>query len=322
MSEREDALSKLTALLPERLEGEREKVAVAWSGGADSTALLLALRARVDRLVAWHIDHGWRPESHRQAQWLARRAQEWGVAFHVARVPAAARNREAAARQQRYAQFARWAREQQVRHVYLAHHVGDQAETVCMRLLQGAGVQGCCGMAVSASREGLLLHRPWLQVAPGYLRRLLRQAHVDWIEDETNNDCTLWRNRIRHRLFPAMRRAGVEPHALFTRLQRQALRVAEELGSRVREVALEETGEGVRVAWDSWRRLLAAERAVLLQRMLTCLFGAGTCAGRRHIELVEAWTLRGGNGGLDLSRCRVQREKSYLHLRSRQVMLR
>jgi len=320
--QRQAALHRLAAMLPEQIAGAQDVVAVAWSGGADSTALLLAMRERVSSLVAWHIDHGWRPESRRQAEWLARRAHGWGIPFHWVSLPKPTRNLEAAARRQRYAQFARWGREQGVRHLYLAHHAADQAETVCLRLLQGAGVQGCRGMAELRMLGELRLHRPWLQVDPARLRTLLRQAGVAWLEDATNRDCALRRNRIRHRLFPAMRAAGVEPCRLFARWQRQAVLLDAALSERVQAIRIERTRDGVRLSWSCWRDLRAPERAMLLQRMVASLFGEGVCAGRRHILLVEAWTQRGGHGGLDLSRSRLQRENGFLHLRRRPAMLR
>jgi len=316
------ALTQLASLLPERLCQHDEAVAVGWSGGADSTALLLALRQRGMHVSAWHVDHGWRRESLAEASRLEALAQNWRIPFYSARVQAADSNREHEARQARYACFSRWAREQGVHHLYLAHHAADQAETVCMRLLQGAGVFGCRGMAAERQHDGVLIHRPWLRVDPVYLRQLLRQAQVDWFEDPSNRDCSLWRNAVRQRLFPAMQAAGRDPHVLFLRWQQQAVRIAREVEQAALEVPLDDMAGEVRVPWSVWLRLSNSVRVFVLQRMVSMLFGEGVCAGRRHIRLVETWTAQGGHGGVDLSRCRLERKKSYLHLRRTRAMLR
>ncbi len=316
------ALAQLAKLLPAQACLHQEAVAVGWSGGADSTALLLALRQAGVEVVAWHVDHGWRRESAAEARQLEALAQAWDIPFYCRGVRLSEGNREHAARQARYACFARWAAEQHIRHLYLAHHAADQAETVCMRLLQGAGVAGCRGMATARRHGGLLIHRPWLTVDPEYLRQLLRQARIGWLEDPSNLDCSLWRNAIRRRLFPAMQAAGCDAQRLFLRWQQQAVRVSEQLEHAAGSVRPELIGGEVRVAWQAWATLSPAVRACVLQQMMAMLFDESVRAGRRHIMLVERWTAQGACGGVDLSRCRLERKKSYLHLRRTRAMLR
>lgn len=131
-------LDRLT--LPHRL-------AVGYSGGADSTALLLALAGRGHEVVAWHVDHGWHAGSSAVADSLQVRAAAWGIEFHQLRVQLQSdRNREAEARKARFEQFSIWAGEQGIQTLCLAQQRNDQAETVCMRMLQGAGPAGCAGM--------------------------------------------------------------------------------------------------------------------------------------------------------------------------------
>lgn len=291
------------------------ELAVAWSGGADSTALLLALMARGHRVEAWHIDHGWRAGSAAEAEWLGHVAAGWGVPFCSARNPEISeRNREAAARRFRYRQFGHWAEVRGVQALCLGHHRQDQAETVCLRMLQGGGVHGVRGMARVREQDGLMLYRPLLHVSRAALRQALQHAGVTWLEDASNADTRLWRNRIRHRLFPAMHGAGTDPWRLYRRWGEVAAQLAARVDARLSQVSIVREEGRVSVAWADWAALSSSLRAGLLQRMMQALFGSGVVAGRRHIHMVEAWTVRGGAGGLDLSRSRLYRRHGRLSL--------
>ncbi|WP_232726491.1 tRNA lysidine(34) synthetase TilS [Mariprofundus ferrinatatus] len=298
------------------------EIAVGWSGGADSTALLLALKEAGHAVSAWHVDHGWRESSRQECEMLAERANSWGIAFYSSRLDAADEsNREAVARRGRFDRFLSWSRELGISTLCLAHQLDDQAETVCMRLLQGAGAGGCRGMRRERNYYGLRVVRPLLHVPGIELRTVLREAGVEWFEDPSNEDLSIWRNRIRQRLFPQIAESGIKPDQLFMRWQRQAERLAIQLdkgadavlngGSSGMDVR---RGREVILPWRQWSDCLPAVRARVLQRMMSSLLGEGVTPGRRHIVMVEQWTLRDGRGGLDLSGCRLQRRQGGLHL--------
>jgi len=292
-------------------------LAVAWSGGADSTALLLALKAAGHDVTVWHIDHGWREQSAEQAKALAGLARTWGVPFCKTRLePRSSANLEAGARADRYHQFEVWGREQGISNVCLGHQRDDQAETVCMRLLQGAGPRGCRGMASERRHGALNILRPLLHVSSAELRAALSEIGAGWIEDASNQDVRFRRNLVRQRLFPAMRRADCQPDDLFLGWQRAAERLSVRLDQEAQalfEYSIEGF-EGVCVRWSDWAAASQPVRARALQLMMARLFGEGVTPGRRHIELAESWTKRSGLGGLDLSRCRLQRRSRFLHL--------
>lgn len=199
----------------------------------------------------------------------------------------------------------------------LAHHQDDQAETVCMRLLQGAGPAGCRGMWRERQMDSLRIVRPLLHLSGQQLRQALILAGIDWFEDPSNADMSIWRNRIRHQLFPAMVKSGVSPDELFLRWQRQASRVAKSLDEATDSLLhnLSRTGQnGICLPWQMWKEISPAVRARLLQKLMVQLLGEGVTPGRRHITMIESWTERNGRGGLDLSRCRLYRKLDRLHL--------
>jgi len=299
-----------------------KRLAVGFSGGVDSTALLLSLCETGHKVIAWHVDHGWRDDSARDADILGRQLNAWGIEFYSARIDIPpTRNREAAARNARYAQFLHWSGMQRIRTLCLAHHRDDQAETVCMRMLQGSGVAGCTGMKYERKLNHLRIIRPLLQVPKSVLQTTLRQADVDWLEDVSNQDTTLMRNHIRHDLFPGMRKAGVDPATLFGRWQQQASRLVKLLDVQASVAGIRKRNGMVSVSWNVWREMPGPVRASVLQRMMGALFGEGVVLGRRHIKLAEAWLQKGGQGGIDLSRCRLSHQGESLHLSAAGVSL-
>ncbi len=299
-----------------------KKVAVGWSGGADSTALLLALKEAGHTVQAWHVDHGWRETSRQECKLLSEQAAAWGIPFIAKRLERETHaNREAAAREGRFSQFQVWGREHGITTLCLGHHRDDQAETVCIRLLQGAGVGGCRGIQYQRIRDGLNIVRPLLHVSGKELRTMLQKNGVAWFEDPSNQEMDIWRNRIRHQLFPRIADEGVDPVRLFMRWQRQAERLAKELDAGADQVlrncdlpVSEKEKSIVALPWRQWVESSPPVRARVLQRMMVSLLGEGVTPGRRHIMLVEQWTGRSGRGGLDLSRCRLQRKQGQLHL--------
>jgi tRNA(Ile)-lysidine synthase len=185
-------------------------VAVAVSGGADSLALLHALRAlagpRRWRLAVVTVDHGLRPGSAADAAFAADHAKALGLPARVRTLTPGdlARHRpagpEGAARAARYEALWPAADELGCRWLATGHTLDDQAETVLLQLLRGAGPDGLAAMAV---RTGRLL-RPLLGVRRAETRACCAAAGLAWREDPTNAGDGPLRNRVRHRLLPLL----------------------------------------------------------------------------------------------------------------------
>ncbi|MCF6208746.1 MAG: tRNA lysidine(34) synthetase TilS [Ghiorsea sp.] len=303
-----------------------KQVAVAWSGGIDSTALVLLLQDAGFDVQLWHIDHGWCEQSAQVASVLAKQAKHWGLNFHLKRIQKAQCNIEAEARKHRYQAFAALAKETGCKHIVLGHHAQDQAETVCMRLLQGAGVAGCQGMKSVRRQQGVTLWRPLLTVHKEQLKQFLICRQIVWHEDVSNQDVSIWRNKIRHKLFPVMQARQIEPRALFLRWQKQAERIQAEIEGLAQAVTLQRwQQDSIAVCamnWDDWCEQLSPVRVYLLQKMVGMLFADGSVLGRRHIYAIEAWREQGGHGWLNLSGCCLYRHEQDLQLCQGKVSLR
>jgi tRNA(Ile)-lysidine synthase len=210
----------------------RAAVVVGVSGGADSVALLAALRrlggerARDYRLTAAHLNHGLREEAQADADFVAALAERWEIPCVVGRRDVAAEAREAgesieqAARRARYEFLLRSAHEAGASHVAVAHHADDQAETVLYRIIRGTHLRGLAGMpALRAlggaagketkgsvpAGEGVVLVRPLLERTRPEVEAFCRGEGLDWRRDSTNMDVGYRRNFIRHELLPLIR---------------------------------------------------------------------------------------------------------------------
>ncbi len=193
----------------------RLPLAVALSGGADSSALLIACAQRWPGQVhALHVHHGLQAAAddfERHCQALCARL---GVPLYTGRVDARAapgQSPEDAARQARYQALAALAGASKgdiaIQDIALAQHADDQAETLLLALSRGAGVAGLAAMPMHWRRAGLHWHRPLLRVAASELRQWLGERGERWIEDPSNQDPRYTRNRIRAQLLPALQRS-------------------------------------------------------------------------------------------------------------------
>lgn len=194
---------------PEPVRGRH--VLAALSGGADSVALLLLLcRARDEGILtlsAAHFDHGIRgAESRADAEFCQALCREKDVPLFLGKgdVPAAAQflgeGLESCARRLRYDFLNRCAKIAGADYIALAHHQDDQAETVLMHLLRGAGLAGACGMRPLSG----LLYRPLLGVSKSEIIAFLQKEGQSWREDSTNQTPDTPRNALRLTLLPEM----------------------------------------------------------------------------------------------------------------------
>ena len=187
-------------------------VAVAFSGGADSVALLHMLATATDaRLTAVHVHHGIRgEEADRDAAFCERFAASLQIPFTLIRVdvPALAAVQksglETAAREARYAALSTYLEENKIPLLATAHHADDQLETLLQNLLRGSGLRGLCGIPVCRPLGSALVTRPLLQLTKAQLLEYCAQNGLEYVTDSTNTEGCCPRNRLRLEVLPIL----------------------------------------------------------------------------------------------------------------------
>jgi tRNA(Ile)-lysidine synthase len=221
-------------------------LAVAFSGGADSTALLLAC---VDRwpgqIVALHINHGLQIAATAFERHCRALCEKLHVPLRVQQVDArhsTGQSPEDAARQARYKAISALAliasAQGAIQSIAIAQHADDQVETLLLALSRGAGLAGLSAMPAHWQREGLDFHRPLLAVGRDDIRTWLAQRAAPFVEDPTNQDESFTRNRIRARILPALQAAFPQFRDTFARSASHAAQAQRLLD----EVAMQDLG--------------------------------------------------------------------------------
>ncbi|MAB91166.1 MAG: tRNA lysidine(34) synthetase TilS [Planctomycetes bacterium] len=239
-----------------------ERVGVACSGGRDSIVLLAAvaevLFSRGIPVRAVHVHHDLRgAASDADATLVRRTARRLGIPCSVQRAPVAAGpGLEARAREARYEAFARVARRHGLTALLLAHHADDQAETVVMRVLRGAGARGLRGMPrVRPLSGGCRILRPLLALRRKDLEAAATEGGLEWRDDQSNRDRRFLRNLVRHDVLPALR------------------------GGHERALSISRRAEAAYEALDAASRLLASE----IVRIQTPVFAAFDAPALREL---------------------------------------
>jgi tRNA(Ile)-lysidine synthase len=266
--------SSLVVTLRQSLDGNpANALCVAFSGGADSTALLHALaqwpQARARGLRALHVDHGLHAESARWSEHCKRFCEILDVPIEVVRVQIEHERREgleAAARRARYTAFAKSLRSGEW--LALAHHREDQVETVLLKLLRGAGPHGLAGMRERRLLGTGTLWRPLLDTPRAVLREYVIAHGLEYIEDPSNADTALSRNYLRAKILPGLHAHW--PHAgqsilHSAKLCRESADHLDALAGSALQ-SLRRDGETLDAA--GWSALPDALRALVLERWL------------------------------------------------------
>jgi tRNA(Ile)-lysidine synthase len=191
------------------------RILVAVSGGPDSVALAHFLRGQPYPLVIGHVDHQLRKGSASDARFVQRLARQWDVPCLVTRVPVRAHAKkhhlgiEEAARDLRYRALSVMAKRARCAAIVTAHTANDQAETVLMNFLRGAGPSGLAGMPVARQfdRAGSVpIVRPFLGITRSQILQAVRRHSLPFRQDPSNRSQRFRRNRIRHAVLPFLER--------------------------------------------------------------------------------------------------------------------
>jgi tRNA(Ile)-lysidine synthase len=312
----------VTAAL-DRARVRRDSIVIAGvSGGADSVAMLRALHELAPRagflVAAAHFNHRLRAsESDRDEAFVRDLCRDLDVALEVEQAQALAvgmPNLEEAAREARHDFLRRVADRLGASHIALAHNADDQAETVLMRLMRGAGVAGLGAMA--GSGPGRIV-RPMLTLERAMIEQYLRAIHQPWIEDSTNASPAMLRNRLRRELLPYLEREYAR--GLSRRLGELAaeMRAVDALLSRAAQGELKRVrrGDGA-LDLAEFAAIDPALKPVVMRLYLAEALGGIRRVSRGHIDALLRLVAAGPpNGSIALPRgWRAVREYSRLVL--------
>lgn len=218
------------------LKQQQGPLTLGYSGGLDSTVLLAALlqAGAKGRLTAVHVHHGLQPLADTWLEYCELNACQLGVRFQAAKLALpGAQNIEHRARRARRAALLQHTPASGA--LLLAHHQNDQAETLLLQLLRGAGPQGLSAMAECSQYEGYTIVRPLLAFSRAQLEAVARYWQLDWVEDPTNQEIEADRNFLRQRIVPtfAERWPQVVPTlARNAELQNEAAALQEEVAQQ------------------------------------------------------------------------------------------
>ena len=201
------ALAKAETLLAELVFAHHTpRLAVAVSGGADSMALALLAHewatSRGGHITTLTVDHCLRPESTAEAQQVAKWMGESGIQHHILTPHHAdiSNNLQEAARAWRYDALAEYCRAHGILHCLIAHHAGDQRETVALHTARGETSDGASGMALVRNYRGVRFLRPLLGIEKENLKKFLHDHAAQWVEDPSNANTDFARVRMRQQL--------------------------------------------------------------------------------------------------------------------------
>lgn len=276
---------------------EFKRLALAVSGGPDSLALMLLAHrfvqqgADAGRFVVYTVDHGLRAEAAAEAAFVVREAERRGFAARVLRWEGdkPATGIQEAARAARYRLLKEAMQADGADVLLTAHHLGDQAETVLMRMAHGSGLEGLRGMDYLAEIGDLKIVRPLLGIDPAALRKVVEAAGVEPITDPSNSDVDYERVRWRQML-PPLAALGLDAKRLakLADRMRDADRALESMASRAyAEVTAGEAPAAIEIDRGLLMRL---PRAISVRVVGRALGEAGGWQKRHALGAVETMT--------------------------------
>ncbi len=275
-----------------------EHIGAAVSGGADSVFLLhtlLALRSTLDfRLTVLHLEHGIRGNaSKRDLDFVLKMCQTLKVSAVVECVDTRGYARkkgyslEQAARELRFAFFENSAEQYGIDKIALAHHQGDQAETILLNMVRGSGMQGLLGMQAFRAPRYI---RPMLGIQKDAILTALKQAKVPFRKDATNRNIYYSRNRIRHAVIPELK--TINPRAEQNILRTAASLAAEDdymeaVATQEKKTRVKVKNGEIKLALDGWDAVHTALKRRVIRQVFSEYFSL------RDVEFIHIESIIG-----------------------------
>ena len=198
---------------------EEEMIALAVSGGPDSTAMMLlaslSKKIKKDKVTVVVVDHGLRDGSANEAKLVCDNAKILGFKFKILKWGGVKPNTriQELARKNRYHLITKWCKTKKINKIFLAHHLDDQMETFLMRLGKGSGVDGLASMDFLSYISNICIVRPFLEIPKERLLEILSSSKLKWINDPSNFNMDFKRSRIRE-IIPILAEEGIDSNQI------------------------------------------------------------------------------------------------------------
>ncbi len=298
-----------------------DKIVVAVSGGADSVCLLHLLRQYPFRLHVAHLNHQFRSEGIKEAQFVERLATSWNIPVTATSLPVPEMckterlSKQEGARKVRYAFLNQVAQETGARWIAVGHTADDQIETFLMRLLRGSGIEGLS--AIPKMREGSII-RPLLSIRREEIVAELSRSKIAFVEDPSNVQQVYLRNQVRHSLLPILERYNPKIKETLLKevellqgesdfLQQHTLQVVQELGIKTE-------GRSIRFNIPKLRPLHVAIQRRILRWGINLLHHDLKGIGFKHIDAIVSKIIPGPTGKRSVLPNGLRVEKRYCDL--------
>lgn len=278
-----------------------EIIGVGCSGGSDSLALLHYLANNQEKfdieVVAIHVDHEIRENSYIDADFVKEKAREWGIRFYKFRVdaPKIAKEKgislESAAREARYGVFKTLLKKGLIDKIALAHHISDQAETILMHLFRGTGIAGAKGMNAISDKVYV---RPFLNTTKDEILQYLAENHLDYCEDETNEDISYNRNFVRNVLMKEIKSRWPNVEQALVNFAKSVKDDDEYINKQIYAEAIITEDKVVKIPTSYFLYDKALVSRIIFRAVKS--IGINQDIERKHIEAISELALKGDNG--------------------------
>jgi tRNA(Ile)-lysidine synthase len=298
-----------------------EPMAVAVSGGPDSTALMFLVSQsksfKNNNVTILVVDHSLRKDSANEARMVCSNAKTLGFKYKILqwRGDKPLAGIQEAARIARYNLMSSWCENNNIDTLFLGHHLGDQVETFLMRLSKGSGIDGLSSMSKISSYSNTTLVRPFLEVSKKNLIEIAKASKLKWISDPTNLNSQFQRARIR-RILPILSKEGIDPHHINLVIKRmesakQALNdiTTIHISSFVKNMS----DISYSLSYGCFSILPMEILLRILERLIMVASGSIYPPRRAKVESILSWLEKGGGvSAKTLSGTIIRRRKDYI----------
>lgn len=228
----------MSLLNQEKLQDlKSKKNLLAFSGGADSTALFFTLIEYKIPFDIAIVHYGLRKQADEEVAYAQELAQKHSLACHLFNAPLIEKNFEYEARTVRYDFFEELINTQHYNYLLTAHHLQDRLEWMLMQLCKGAGAPELLGMQESEQRKTYILTRPLIHTSKDEILNYLRENKLHWFHDESNDDLSYKRNYFRHKIANELLKDNIEG------IKQSFKYLEEDVSSLIKDVQIHEVEE-------------------------------------------------------------------------------